>query len=706
MRTKLWNLVRSYYPHILIVGFFLLKSLPILDRASIVSNQKFNYLDDQLFFEALHRFSHGEIIYKDFYWEYGLLYLLIGLPIFLIGGKTFYISNVIGYAVMPLLSALVAVCIGYLLFKKNRVYFFLFLLFELSYETAFLFPSLRHLIPELGLLLIILGVENKANRKVLAGFSLLGLSLISSLEYAAIGLIALVIYLLVKLITDRDALLEMRTVLLKGAAILVVISLPFFLFLSMHRSLGNYLTYLKQSADSFYAYSPCRDYFPRLRHLKTDPMSFVAQSSLYVVPVTLVFILIVIALDYKKTRSRRYVFLVPPILFACASYIRPLITPCAGYVSYGLTFVIAPILYIARDTFKKKTWYNWIVLLLIAWLLIPVPKKMLDIVLSVGKREKIEDSNYLPVVGLSLKKDVTDDFLAVTQFLTSNTTENDYVYTYPHGSYHILAGRRNPTRVDSSLHFELAPFLAPLVVKDLAEKQPEYIVLSGYNSWSYMTRILQLNYDIYNQDRDVFFMGYTSEVEDYIALNYKIAQKFKYAWVLEKKTPEEVVSTPKLFLEEKVVSSGKFTFSAEDIRANRVFIPMSNSNSDQSVSYRIRLRGDTDMGITKVLEKYIWTISILPDASSPNKKNILLFHNYLPAGDFEVLFNIPRLGKDYKMKGLFISISSNFGFLPFGTPDSLELKPPSIYRPNPKIKLEKNSLMRNFLVGVKDSLYK
>jgi len=45
-------------------------------------------LDPQLYWQSLSDFAVGKIIYRDFYWEYGFLYLALGLPFFLLLGGT------------------------------------------------------------------------------------------------------------------------------------------------------------------------------------------------------------------------------------------------------------------------------------------------------------------------------------------------------------------------------------------------------------------------------------------------------------------------------------------------------------------------------------------------------------------------------------------------------------------------------------------
>ena len=43
----------------------------------------FGYFDQQLLWDSLTKFSQGKVIYRDFYFEYGTLYLILGWPIFL-----------------------------------------------------------------------------------------------------------------------------------------------------------------------------------------------------------------------------------------------------------------------------------------------------------------------------------------------------------------------------------------------------------------------------------------------------------------------------------------------------------------------------------------------------------------------------------------------------------------------------------------------
>ena len=67
-------------------------------------DQNFGYLDFQLYYQSLHDLVGGKIIYRDFYWEYGILYLGLGLPLFLLLQKSFLSTVLIRIFLFPALG--------------------------------------------------------------------------------------------------------------------------------------------------------------------------------------------------------------------------------------------------------------------------------------------------------------------------------------------------------------------------------------------------------------------------------------------------------------------------------------------------------------------------------------------------------------------------------------------------------------------------
>ena len=130
-------------------------------------NSQLGYLDLQLYWQGLADLSAGKVIYRDFYWEYGFLYLLIGMPFFILLNKTFFASIFIRVIILPSISIFLSFLLGKELLNKKSLILFLFLL--LLYGVNNDFVSLRHLLPEFGLLTVILGTEFNNRKKIKTG---------------------------------------------------------------------------------------------------------------------------------------------------------------------------------------------------------------------------------------------------------------------------------------------------------------------------------------------------------------------------------------------------------------------------------------------------------------------------------------------------------------------------------------------------------
>jgi len=126
-------------------------------------NYNFGYLDHQLYWEALHRLLNGQVFYRDFYWEYGPLYLLYSLPLFVVLKQTFGAYIFIRLIFLPLTGIVLAFFLGRELLKGR--YLVVFLLISAMYSTLN-FTTIRHLVAEFGLVLTLLGLHSDDRKKV------------------------------------------------------------------------------------------------------------------------------------------------------------------------------------------------------------------------------------------------------------------------------------------------------------------------------------------------------------------------------------------------------------------------------------------------------------------------------------------------------------------------------------------------------------
>ena len=188
LKEKISSLLRLFKEDkalLIIIVVFLVYSISfmLLRYFKFDYHYNFGYLDHQLYWEALHRLLDGQVFYKDFYWEYGPLYLLYSLPLFIALKKTFSAYIFIRLIFLPLTGLIIAYFLGRELLKGK--YLVLFLFISAMYSTIN-FTTIRHIIAELGLVITLLGLMREDWKKVMKGSLVLGISFTAGIEYAVI----------------------------------------------------------------------------------------------------------------------------------------------------------------------------------------------------------------------------------------------------------------------------------------------------------------------------------------------------------------------------------------------------------------------------------------------------------------------------------------------------------------------------------------
>ncbi|MBM4402096.1 MAG: hypothetical protein FJ044_02530 [Candidatus Cloacimonetes bacterium] len=137
-------------------------------------DQWLGYLDHQTYWQGLYSFAQGQVNFRDFIYEYGIFYLLVGLPLFVIMGKTFYASTLLMYVILPIITLVLSFLIGRQLLSTGPLALFLLLL--LMYEVNSFYPAARHIVPEFGLIMLLVGLEKNNNLKTILGSFFLAFS--------------------------------------------------------------------------------------------------------------------------------------------------------------------------------------------------------------------------------------------------------------------------------------------------------------------------------------------------------------------------------------------------------------------------------------------------------------------------------------------------------------------------------------------------
>jgi hypothetical protein len=642
----------------------------------------FGYLDYQLYWQNLNDFSLGKLIYRDFYWEYGWLYLALGQIPFILLGKTFQAMMLIRLILVPVIS----IGLSYLLAKnffslKNKSWLLLFLFMLFLFGINDDFTSLRHLLPEAGTVLFIVAHERQNRRLLWLGSLLLGLALTSSIEYAIAGLISVMLYLLLK----RLSLFQ------KPHLPVLVIPLPLFLILLSKGALGNYYRFMSEYAQSFYNNSPCREFFPRPLEFTGVNLGFLLRLNLYFLP-----ILIVILTVWYIIKARQQIALILPLLaYSLAIYSRSFSTPCFGYLSYGFTLPFLILVYTLSQNNKTRLFkiFLWVVIL---WFMIPGSLNLFQQLIpqfKIAFNPPKTQTSYLPGAGIYLDTTLVSQYQEVTQYLQTHTATGDLIYVYANGPYNQLAGRSSPVNIVSTWYYDLAPFLNPKTLDRLTASPPKYVVLNVYNSGSLVSSLNLVHYNVYISGKDIVFEGLTTPVEDFISQNYDLAAKYPLAWILQKTSRPKIIApyyllSPNTHQWEISVqgitpisppsNNGPITFLVQ----NELTIAYANPDLDQADVVKLPFK--VNLGILKPISKYVinaWAV----DANN----NYYNLGGKIVSTDWQTIWIYPKtVPKQATLTTIILKSSPNWGFLWWGHPLSLEIKPPEILNRNPNLKID------------------
>jgi len=671
-----------------LIFFLLFFASLLLNYSSFDWEKNFGYLDHQLYWQNLQDLATGKVIYRDFFWEYGFLYLALGLPFFLLGGKTFFGSTLVRLLIFPLMALLFSFLLGRDLLKKGYLLLFLFLLLLFGVNSDF--TSFRHLLPELGLIFLIIGFEKKRQKQFLLGSFLIGLSLTSSLEYGLAIFISLCFYFLLTFFRKPG-----RLVLKQAAVALAVIALsalPYFLYLWLNQSLKNFFLYTWQYAQSFYFLSPCRELFPRLNEINLS-LGFFQRINLYFVPLLL---LILLGWNAYQRKNWWFPFVSSLLVYSLLIFYRVLTTPCFGYLIYGLTFLFLVLVFFLSLP-KKSTPFKIFLFLSLGWFLLvgvlTFFNQFSSQITRIREQTRLE-KKILPMTGIKLEKNLADEYQKVTAFIQANSQKDDFLYVYPNGPYNQLAQRPSPVSVASTWYLDLAPFLIDKTVQQLEEKRPKLIVINVYNGWNIKTLLHQINYNLHLEKKEIIFEGIITPLEDFISQNYQLAKKFEIAWILAEKPKSDSLQrfyqpVEKADLWETtvqgLVSEPYFTLDKNlCFRVTQAQPMIQFSLKEPSPQFKlVKIPLKVDLGLGKVISKFILNLY----ATTSDGQNYL-FNRQLVSGNWQDFWAQLPLEKLGPLHSVTLTLSSNQGFIWWGKPKTVCFKEPELFILNPDLKIE------------------
>ena len=652
-------------------------------------DKSFGYLDYQLFWQNLSNLAAGKIIYRDFFWEYGILYLAIGLPFFLLLKKTFLASVLIRLIILPVIG----ICLSFLLAKEflKKTLLLLFFLLLFLYGVNNDFTSLRHLLPELGLVILFVGLKERNQRKTTLGSFLIGLSLASSIEYGIAAIISVAFYFLI--VFFRKQLKSVFKQIFRFSSIVALVAAPYFLFLWKAGALKNFITFTIEYARSFYYNSPCRELFPRLNEISLNLISL-QRLNLYLVPLILTFLL---GWAISKRKTKWFPIITSLLIYSFLIFYRVFSTPCVGYLNYGLTFLFLILIY-ALSQSKPSSKFRLVVLLIIAWfLIIGFSSKANEFLAFYKTRSEVSETEILPIAEIKLKRELAHEYQEIVNFVKEKSKNDDYLYVYPNGPYNQLAERKSPVSIASTWYYDLVPSLIEITHHQLSQKKPKLVIINIYNARSLKSALNNVPYNVHSESKNIIFEGLTTSVENFISQNYEIAKKFEIAWVLVEK--EQSIPLKKIYspiekkIEWQITTQGLsqnpyLTINSDNnykVIRNNPLIRISSTSLNEIEFVKIPIK--IDLGIKKIFSKFI----IYVYARADENKIALLSQQFATSDWQDVWIFFPETEGSISINSIMISISNNKGFFWWGKPNNIELGELEPFIRNQELEIDDNA---------------
>lgn len=650
--SKILSNINQFTPYLVLILSF---AVILIRFLSYDYDKNFGYMDPQSFWQNTTDFVNGKVIYKDYFSEYGIFGLILRAPIHILMKGTFFSSIVNNYLFIPLLALILSFMIGKIYFSKLSLT--LFLLLILIFQSNTTYDSIRHLIPELGLILCL--TNNKKN--LIIGNILLAISIISSPEYGLVANITVLLFYIYNL--KKKNILYFIPQLIVG--------LVWLIYLVTNNTLSNYFIFFTDYVKSFYSISPSRDIFPRINDfVHSYSYSNLSRLNYYLIPLSLLLLLIFVN---KKIQNKHIIYFTS--IFALLAYFRTINTP--DYINYGLIFVFFPMIYyIFLTTINQKTKLVFIILLF--WLFIS------QIGNFYGQLKTSVDQ--LPSnIRFGLSPKLSSEYLEVTNFIKFETQPNDKIFVYPNGPYYQLANRNSAFPFYSKWLYSLTPNLNQYALNYLELNSPKMVIINNYNALDIFTRMNNFSYGINSVKDQIIFKTIRTPIEDFIQNNYQIKQKFDLAWVLEKR-PKPIVA--KNYYDSQGVlknynydpSRGVVKLDNNNFKVvkNRPIIGLNITRKDlPNKNLLIKIPVKINLGLIQSFSKFQIKTYGLNQGTIENIQTL-----FVPLDQQNIWIDFPSSYEDY----LTIQVTDNYGFLPFGRPESIYLGDPEIFIRNSDIK--------------------
>lgn len=677
--------------YILILVSFLYVLSILFYYISFNADSMFGYLDYQIHWQSQYDLVAGKILYRDFYWEYGFLMLFLRLPFFFIFSKTFYSNFFNDFVFLPLLS--VGLSVGIAKQYLNKKSLIIFLIVMLLYRLNTDFNTVRHLIPELSLITAIIGVIEKNFRKKMIGSFLLGISLISSVEYALIANVSFIIFFILFIFTAKKDIIKN---FIQTFSFQIAIGSLFLLYLIKFNILAGYIQFHLEFIKAFYINSPDRLLFPRFDNLGEifldnkgflfDFFVLLQRLNIYMLVPIIIFLIV---WNIRHRREKWFLLNITLILYTIFAYTRTLTTP--AYVHYGLTFIFLMIASMVSLPHNRKI-IKYAVLAIIIWLCSAsgLNYTLAEVAAYNEKTKYSVEKEYLPVAGMYLNKQLVQEYKTITSYIKNNTTPLDYIYSYPDGPYNQLTDRRSPVPITTTDYYGLVPSLVDPVYTQLTTNKPKYIIINKYNSSSYISAVNGVKYNVYSEGNDILIDGITTKIEDYIQQNYDLVKKYKIAWILKRRDTEKplkkiYIAIPKQWnLEFKNLEKKNLLLDDSinlDVTDTDFEIYLITDKFNDINMLKIPI--DVDLGLIKPFSKFIFQVAVIA-----NNKAYGIKGGFIASDWQDIIVYIPKVDPSVTINAVMIQVPQNMGFLFWGKPSWVKLKPPTAYTLNTNLKID------------------
>ena len=520
------------------------------------------YADFVYWSRPLHDLLQGKVLFKDFFYYYGPLFAFLQVPFYYFFGANHWALLMNVYIIMPILSIFLA-HLYIRIFIKLPFIRILFLLVCIFQFTIGFYPTMRHICAELTLGLFLFCLT-RPDKKVYLFFTgiMQGVSILMGPPYGLSALIAICSTFIFFAISNTKV--NLRTLAKFFLSGLLFSLTPFTFYMIYHEVLFVYLKDYYFYVSSYMSTHPPGSYamfppFPKIssanlpESLNHFLVSLAFRQYLPLILYGGAGLVFVVRFYRKRNPATLKFFLLS--FYGLMIFLRGLVTPAYDYMAYGFVpaitigFIVMDFLclrathhynnYNFQTGYKLKDFLGYCLCTIILsftfiWFFQTIEYKGL-FKFNPGK-EKSTDMIHYEKVGFKISKEAYDQYTMINNYIEQNVESDEYILTYPWGSYSRFTGRPNVLNSQDAAYGIATERKEKHALKQLKERRPPLVILNTLNSG---TLIGAVRGDVASQlswrtEGSPLFPGNGNSVDLYILENYYLQKKFKYASILKR----------------------------------------------------------------------------------------------------------------------------------------------------------------------------